>query len=280
MNYGPISLLSHMSKAFERILYSQLNDFMKDKLSNIATGFRKGHSAQHSLLIMIEKWKRTLDENMKVGTIFMDLSKTFDTLNHRLLLAKLKTYGLQPTGLKQMENYLTGRFQKTKVCNSYSSWSEIIAGVPQGSILGPLLFNIFLNDLFLYPEEIFLSNYADDNTLHSISNTTEDFKKALDNHFRIIENWFHENLMVLNAKKCHYMYFGIGSENDDFIFDGIKLLNSCEEKILGVIIDNELKFDPRIRSMCKKTAQKLGMLNKISSLLGPEKKKILYLMQS
>ena len=86
--------------------------------------------------------------------------------------------------------------------------------------------------------------------------------------------------MVLNAKKCHYIYFGILSENDDFTFDGIKLLNSCEEKILGVIIDNELKFDPCIRSMCKKTAHKLGMLNKISSLLDPEKKKILYLMQS
>ena len=82
-NYRPISLLSHMSKVFEIILYNQLNDFMKDKLSNILTGFRKGHSAQHSLLIMIEKWKRALDENMKVGAIFMDLSKAFDTLNHR-----------------------------------------------------------------------------------------------------------------------------------------------------------------------------------------------------
>ena len=81
-NYRPISLLSHMSKMFERILYNQLNDFMKDKLSSTLTGFRKGHSAQQSLLIMIGKWKRALDENMKVGAIFMDLSKAFGTLNH------------------------------------------------------------------------------------------------------------------------------------------------------------------------------------------------------
>ena len=98
---------------FEKILYNQLNDLWKDKLSNILTGFRKGHSEQHSLLIIIEKWKRTLDENMKVGPIFMDLSNAFDTLNHRLLLTKLKAYGLQPTALKQMENDLKGRYRTT-----------------------------------------------------------------------------------------------------------------------------------------------------------------------
>ena len=227
---------------------------------------------------MIEKWKRALDKNMKVGAIFMDLSKAFERsikiLNHRLLLSKLKAYGLQPTALKQIENYLTGRFQTTKVNNSYSSWSEIIAGAPQGSILGPLLFNIFLNDLFLYPQETYLCNYADDNTLYSIRNTIEGVKKARSNDFRIIRNWYHENLMVLNAKNCHYMCFGTSSKNDDFKLDGIKLPNSCEENILGVIIDNELKFDPHIRSMCKKATQKLGVLNRTPSLLDPEKKRL------
>ena len=115
---------------------------MKNKLSNILTGFQKGHSAQHSLLIMIKKWKRALDENMKVEAIFMNFSKAFDTLNHRLLLGNLKAYHLQPNPLKQMENYLAGCFQRTKVSNSYSSWSEIKAGIPQGSTLGPLVFNI------------------------------------------------------------------------------------------------------------------------------------------
>ena len=151
---------------------------------------------------MIEKWGRALDENVIVRAIFMDLSKAFSyTLKHRLFLAKLKAYGLQPTALKQMENYLAGRFQRTKVRNSYSSWPEIIAGVPQGSILGPLLFNIFLNDLFLYPEEIFLSNYAGDNTLYSIGNTIESVKKALSSGFRTIQNWFHENVMVSKCRE-------------------------------------------------------------------------------
>ena len=105
-----------------------------------------------------------------------------------------------------MENYLAGRFQGTKVGNSYSSKSEIRAAVPQGSILGPLLLNFFLNDLFLYPEETFVSNYADDNTLYSTGNTIESVKKALSNDFRIIENWFYENLMVLNAMPLYVFW--------------------------------------------------------------------------
>ena len=115
---------------------------------------------------------------------------------------------------------------------------------------------------FYTQKKHFLSNYADDNILYSIYKTIENVKKSFRNDFRIIENWFHENSIDLNAKKCCYMCFGIGSENDDFIFHGIKLPNSCEEKILGVITDHELKFDPYIKSICKKVAEILGALNR------------------
>ena len=130
--------------------------------------------------------------------------------------------------------------------------------------------------MFLYPEETFLCNYADDNTLYSIGNTIENVKKAPSNDFRIIQNCFQENLLFLNAKKCHYMYFGIGSENDVFIFNGIKLPSSYEEKILGVIIDHELNLIHILRVCVKKQRQKVGELNRISSLLDPEKKRLVF----
>ena len=104
---------------------------------------------------MIEKWRRALDEIMKEGTTFTDISMSFDTLNHKFLLSKFKAYGLQPTALKNVENYLTAHHPKSKVNNAHSSWYEVIIGVPEGSILVPLLCNMFLNDSFLYTEEIF-----------------------------------------------------------------------------------------------------------------------------
>ena len=114
---------------------------------------------------MLENWKRALDQNKKVGVIFMDLSKAFDTLNHNLLLAKLAAYGFSRNAIKLMGSYPTGRTQKVNINNHFSRLLNVSSGVPQGSILGPLLFNIFLNDIFFSTTKTFLNNYADDNTL-------------------------------------------------------------------------------------------------------------------
>ena len=116
---------------------------------------------------MIEKWRKSLDEGGALGGLLTDLSKAFDCLTHELLIAKLHAYGVDIPSLKLLHSYLTKRKQRVKLNGTYSSWLEIIFGVPQGSILGPLLFNIFLCDLFQFFPDLNITNYADDNTPHS-----------------------------------------------------------------------------------------------------------------
>ena len=145
-------------------MYQQIEDYMKDKLSNLLIGFRKNHNTQHCLTSLLEKWEKTLDKGGYIFAILMDLSKAFDTLNHKLLIAKLGAYGFDAKDLYYIKSYLDNRKQRVRVNNNFSSWQEIIAGVQPGSILGPLLFNIFVNDLLLSVSTSNLSNYADDNT--------------------------------------------------------------------------------------------------------------------
>ena len=114
---------------------------------------------------MIETWKKHSDKREKIGVILMDLSKAFDTINHSLLLAKLDAYGFSRAPLKLMQNYLCNRQQRISINGSFIDWTEVITGVPQGSILGPLLFNIFLNDIFMVISKCSLCNYADEKTL-------------------------------------------------------------------------------------------------------------------
>ena len=175
---------------------------MKDKLTKPLTVFRKNHSTQHCLSGMLEIWKKVLDKGGYICAIFMDLSKAFDTLNHDLLIAKLGAYGFETDALRYMKSYLTNRKQRVRVNKTFSEWERITTGVPQGSILGPLPFNIFLNDLFLFISNSSLSNYADDYTLYTFG---DNLKKINDN----LRNIFYENYMVLNAGKCHFMCLGV-----------------------------------------------------------------------
>ena len=248
---------------------------MTSKFSPFLCGFRKNHNSQYSLLKMIEVWKKNLDKGNEIAVILMDLSKAFDTINHSLLLAKLEAYGFSMTSLKLMQSYLCNRFQRTSVNALFSDWKEIETGVPHGSILGPLLFNIFLNDIFYSINNGNLCNYADDNTLYSIGKSLNMVKESLKTNFLIIQKWFYKNHMVLNPGKCHYLLLGNKSNSNTINLNGMKLVSSSFEKLLGILTDRDLSFDKHIKSLCRKAGQKLHAQARISNFVTHDQKRLL-----
>ena len=159
----------------------QLLTHFENIFSKFQCGFRKNFVTQHCLLLMIDKWKKAVDKNKVSGAILRDFSKAFDCICHDLLIEKLHDYGLSLPALKIIQDYQMNQKQRTKIGSSYSSWEEIVSGVPQGSILGQLLFNIFLCDLFLEHEGYFSSNYTDDTTPYVVANNTTEVVENLTN---------------------------------------------------------------------------------------------------
>ena len=165
-NFRPVSVLTTTSKLYdENILSEQFSLYFDDIFYQYLCAFRKVHGCQTTLLRLLEDWRGALDRHEYVAALLMDLSKAFDCLPHDILLSKLLAYALRNESVQLLNSYLSGRKQQIKLNNIVSSWSVIKKGVPQGSILGPLLFNVFINDIFYFIEHGTLYNYADDNTL-------------------------------------------------------------------------------------------------------------------
>ena len=205
----------------------------------------------------------------------MDLCKAFDTLNHDLLIAKLHAYGFDKSALKLVKSYLTNRWQRTKINMSFSSWSELLKGVPQGSILGPLLFNIYINDLFLIIKNTDICNYADDTTLYTQGMDLKELLINLEHDSTLLVQWFEENYMKLNKEKCHLLVSGHKYEHIWIKINNYMIWENKNVKFLGVNIDSELKFNDHVSNIYKKSCKKLTALQRLTKILTLQQSKTL-----
>ena len=240
---------------------------------NINVDLGRVFSAQHCLVSMLKKWKSATDNKKLFGALLTDLSKAFDCLSHELLIAKLNAYGFNMSALRFVHSYLKNRMQRTKINSEYSSWEEILFGVPQGSILGPLLFNIFLCDLFLIMENIDIASYGDDNTPYTTENPMEKVIQKLENAAETLFQWFSDNQMKANPDKCHFL---CNSNSEvSLAIETQKIKNSKFEKLLGITLDSKLSFNSHIHDICQKAGKKLNAISRITPNMNFAKRRLL-----
>ena len=237
--------------------------------SKYQCGFGKGYNAQHCLITMIEKWEQFVDNGGAFRALMIDLLKTFDCLSHGLLIAKLDAFGFDKMSLKLVRIYLSNRKQRVKINDSYSSWREILYGVPQSSILGPLLSNIFICDMFYFLEDYEIANYADDTTPYSAQRNHQFVIEELEKSSAILFKWLGNNFMKVNTDKSHLLLSGNTKLASNI--DNNTIESEMKQELLGITIDPNLSFEEHVNNICKKASQKLNALARISSFMDIQK---------
>ena len=281
-NYRPISILPAVSKLLEKFMFKQISNYFEKLFQEYLSGFRRGYGCQHVLMRLIENWKLALDNKKIIAALSMDLSKAFDCLQHDLIIAKLRAYGFDMQALKLIYSYLSNRIQSVTVKDAYSSTSTVLSGVPQGSLLGGILYNIQFNDIFDITDESGLYNFADDNNLSAIGDTVEEAKSTLKQQTTNVLKWFDENHLIANPEKFHLMFLLPNKTeqamNEQLLINNTTLDGEPSITLLGMEIDNSLTFNTHIGNLCKKAASQLNVLKRLSRFMGYNERRII--MQS
>ena len=281
-NYRPISILPIFSKIFEKIVHKQLSDylFFNNILNPNQYGFRKNRSTADAIVDMTQYIYDNLDQGETVISFFLDFSKAFDTVDHDILLYKLHLYGIRDIALNWFHSYLSGRLQYVSLDDFNSQVHLIDRGVPQGSILGPLLFLIFINDFPSCSNFFKFTLFADDSTLScKFNNTSADSMcLQLEAELCIINDWLNSNRLKLNSDKSHFICF---SYRKNVTMRSIKMgdnfINEVNNtKFLGLILDKNLNFREHISHISNKCSKSIGILFRLNSYLPTKILKALY----
>ena len=272
-NYRPISILTFFAKVFEKILYNKLSNFFdrNDSIHENQFGFRKGHSTNHAIITLVDKITKSVDCGDIVINIFVDLKKAFDTVSSDILLKKLEAYGIRGNLLKLCESYLNDRYQYI-VFNGVKSLKKLVTcGVPQGSILGPLFFLVYMNDIFKASQFLHNILYADDTCIFLSGKELHSLIKLMNTELGLISEWLKSNKLTLNISKTFYMVFHRGRRkclgDIELFIDNTKITETNTMKYLGVIIDAKLNWISHITYVKNKIAKGIGIIRKARPLL-------------
>ena len=266
-NYRPISLLSSLSKILEKVVYRRTVYFLKTHsiFSNFQFGFREKHNTEHALLNFIDKVAHALDNSSHLVGIFLDFSKAFDTINHDILLFKLSHYGVRGKALEWFRSYLSNRRQYVFLNDHTSNMQNVNCGVPQGSLLGPLLFIIYINDFCKSSDVLSFILFADDSNLFYSHRNPNSLVNVVNSELEKVTQWIKANKLSLNLQKNKYMLFSnsIDTLPKNIIFDDTPLEVVLFITFLGITVDNKLSWKYHIDNTCKIISRNIGIINKL-----------------
>lgn len=275
-NYRPISVLNVISKVVEKIAFDQLSQYFESNglFSPYQYGFRKKRSTQHAVTNLVNHIRNNMDKGNKTGVLYMDFSKAFDTVNHSCLLHKLPYYGITENELSWISDYLFNRSQLVNFEGTSSRTESITHGVPQGSILGPLLFIILLNDLHFRLKNCSILKYADDTVLYYSHKNERHIVSVINKEADVVQSWIRDNCLILNMKKGKtefVMYRNRLSNVDDCNVEILSttINQSDTYEYLGITLDSHLNLNEHYSKVYKKICSRIYLLKKLRHQISP-----------